>query len=168
METVFLQPQAVLLGVPLAGIGLIVMAVQFTNIAGSTWAHRLKLGFGEGYVLYTAPVFIIFSLILLAALQIVPALLFIGVIGFATAVIRPLVLSRIQDEVPNDIRATILSMQALLYTLFVAVVELAVGFIADQAGLPAAYLGLAGSLSLIIFFLLWKSRQHFPQAVVSN
>lgn len=167
METVFLQPQAVLMGVPLAGIGVIVMAVQFTNIAGSTWAHRLKAGFGEGYVLYTAPVFIILSLILLAALQIVPALLFIGVIGFTTAVVRPLVLSRIQDEVPNDIRATILSMQSLLYTLFVAVVELTVGFIADQAGLPVAYLGLAGGLSLVILFLFWKSRAYFPQAAVS-
>jgi MFS family permease len=168
METVFLQPQAVLLGVPLAGIGIIVMAVQFTNIAGSTWAHRLKRHVGEGYVLYTAPAFIILSLILLAAFQIVPALLFIGVIGFFTALIRPLVLSRIQDEVPNDIRATILSMQALLFTLLVAVVELTVGFIADQAGLPTAYLGLAGGLSLVILFLFWKSRQHFPQAAVSN
>ena len=168
METVFLQPQAVLLGVPLAGIGVIVMAVQFTNIAGSTWTHRLKRRFGEGYVLYTAPVFIIFSLILLAALQIVPALLFIGVIGFFTALIRPLVLSRIQDEVPNNIRATILSMQALLYTLLVAVVELTVGFIADQAGLPTAYLGLAGGLSLVILVLFWKSRQYFPQAAVSS
>src|SRR5690606_6791329 len=34
METVFLQPQAIVLGVPLAGIGFVVMAVQLSSMAG--------------------------------------------------------------------------------------------------------------------------------------
>ena len=168
METVFLQPQAVSLGVPIAGVGVVVMAVQMTNMAGSTWSHRIKARFGEGRVLYTAPVFIVSSLILLAALQIFPALLFVAVIGFVTAVLRPLVLSRIQNEVPDDIRATILSMQSLLFTILVAMSEPILGFIADQSGLPAAYFGLAGSLSILSLFLFWKSRHYFPQAVMST
>ena len=162
METFFLQPQAVSLGVPIAGVGVVVMAMQITNMAGSTWSHRIAR-FGEGRVLYTAPVLIVSSLILLAALQILPALLFIAVISFITAVLRPLVLSRIQDEVSDDIRATILSMQSLMFTFLLAISEPILGFIADQSGLPAAYVGLAGSLSILILFLFWTSRHHFPR-----
>ena len=168
METVFLQPQALALGVPLAGVGLVTMVVQLTNMAGSTWSHWLRARVGEGRILYSAPGLIIASLILLAALQSVPALLFVAVIGFVTAVLRPLILNRIQHEVPDTIRATILSMQALLFTLFVAICEPIVGLVADQAGLPAAYFGLAGGLALLILFLFWKSRTHFPGAVVST
>lgn len=168
METVFLQPQAVSLGVPIAGVGAVVMAVQLINMLGSTWTDRIKSRFGEQRVLYAAPLFIIASLILLALFQILPALLFVAVIGFVTAVLRPLVLSRIQSEVPDDIRATILSMQSLMFTLLVAIGEPILGFVADKAGLPAAYIGLAGSLSILILFLFWIGRHHFPRLVMSE
>ncbi len=168
METVFLQPQTVSLGLPIAGVGGVVMAVQIINMLGSTWSGRIKLRFGEQRVLYAAPLFIISSLILLAVFQILPALLFVAVIGFATAVLRPLVLSQIQGEVPDDIRATILSMQSLMFTLLVAVGEPILGFIADQAELPVAYIGLAGSLSILILLLFWIGRYHFPKMVVSE
>jgi hypothetical protein len=36
------------------------------------------------------------------------------------------------------------------------------GCIANQLGLSAARFGLAGSLSLLIPFLFWKSRRPFP------
>ncbi len=85
LESVFLQPQAVALGVPIAGIGVIVMAVQLTTMAGSTWSDRVTARLGEGRVLYTAPMVICSSLILLAALQVLPALLLIAVMGFLHA-----------------------------------------------------------------------------------
>src|SRR5207244_2276413 len=116
METFFLQPQALALGVPIAAIGVVVMAVQIANMAGSTGSHWIQVRFGERRLLYTAPVLIVASLILLALLQILPALLFIIVISLLTAVLRPLLLSRIQTEVPDNIRATILSMQSLMFT----------------------------------------------------
>jgi len=168
METFFLQPQSVALGIPIAGVGLVVMAIQIPNIAGSTWSSRIKVRFGEGRILYAAPVLIVCSLLLLAALQTFPALLFIAVIGFVTAVLRPLLLSRIQDEVPDGIRATILSVQSLMLTFFLAVSEPILGFTADHAGLPAAYVGLAGGLGILSLFLFWKSRLHFPQVAPVN
>ena len=168
LETLFVQPQAVSLGVPIAGIGVVVMVVQLTNIAGSTWSDQIKNLFGEKRVLYSAPLFIASSLILLAAFQVFPALLFIAVIGFVTAVLRPLVMNRIQHEVSDDIRATILSMLSLMFTLVAAISQPILGFIADQFGLPAAYVVLAGSLSILILFLFWNSRRHFPQAAIST
>lgn len=163
METFFVQPQAVSLGVPLAGVGVVVMALQLTNMAGATWSDRIKAKFGERRLLYTAPMLVVSSLILLAMLQIIPALLFIAVIGFVTAVLRPLVLNRIQNEVSDSIRATILSLQSLMFTILVAISEPILGFIADRSGLSAAYYVLASGVSIMILILFWKSRRHFPQ-----
>jgi MFS family permease len=54
IESVFVQPQALGLGVPLAGIGVIVMAVQLTAMAGSAWSARLVARLGEGRALSIA------------------------------------------------------------------------------------------------------------------
>ena len=43
LETVFLQPQAIALGVPLAGIGVVVMAMRFANMAGSASSNAIKV-----------------------------------------------------------------------------------------------------------------------------
>src|SRR5215216_4498969 len=75
-ETLFLQPQAQLLGVPLAGIGLLVMAAQLTDMLGSNWSDRLKARFGEGRIIAVAPAIIFISLIVLAAFQKLPVLVF--------------------------------------------------------------------------------------------
>jgi predicted MFS family arabinose efflux permease len=54
------------------------MAVQLTNMIGSTLSSRVTAHFGEGRILYTAPMVICSSLMVLAALQVVPALLLIA------------------------------------------------------------------------------------------
>ncbi len=132
METFFLQPQAVALGVPIVGIGVLVMATQFTNMAGSTWAM----------------------------FQVPFSLLWIAMISFVTAVLRPLVLNRIQNQVSDNVRATILSMQSLMATLLLTVSEPILGVMADRSGLPAAYLTLAAGLGFLVLLLFWTSYQH--------
>jgi len=160
METFFLQPQAVALGVPIVGIGVLVMATQFTNMAGSTWADRIATRLGEGRVLYIVPVIIVLSLILLAMFQVPFSLLWIAMISFVTAVLRPLVLNRIQNQVSDNVRATILSMQSLMATLLLTVSEPILGVMADRSGLPAAYLTLAAGLGFLVLLLFWTSYQH--------
>jgi len=60
-----------------------------------------------------------------------PALLLIVVMGFLTAVIRPILVSRIQDELSDDIRATMLSMQSLTFTLVAAISQPSLGAVAS-------------------------------------
>ncbi len=167
IESVFVQPQALALGLPIAGIGVLMMAVQLTGMAGSTWSERITARFGAGRVLYTAPMVICASLLLLAALQVLPALLLIALMGFLTAVVRPIMVSRIQEELSDDIRATMLSMQSLTFTIVAAVSQPTLGAVADHWGLPAAYVTLAATLSLLMVVLFAKSRQHCPQPVMA-
>lgn len=167
-ETLFLQPQALSLGVPLAGIGLLVMAVQLTNMLGPNWSDWFKSRFGEGRLTYTVPLLILISLLLLAVFRELPVLIFIAVIGFFTAVMRPMLLNRIQNKVSDDVRATILSVNSLMTTVIAAISQPTLGFLADQSGFPAAYVGLAGGLGILILFLFWKGHQHLLRAQVAQ
>ena len=54
-ETLFLQPQALLLGVPLAGIGRARHGSAAYEYAGSNWSDRFKSLFGEGRLIYIVP-----------------------------------------------------------------------------------------------------------------
>jgi Arabinose efflux permease len=168
METFLVQPQAILFGVPIAGIGFVVMAVQLTNILGSNWSQQISTRLGEKRVIYLSPLVIVASLVLLAALQVLPSLTLIAVIGFVTAVLRPLVMNLIHAEVSDNIRATALSLLSLLSLLIMAVGELTVGYIGDKKGLPSAYIVLAAGMGVMSLVLLWNSRSHFPQVVESN
>jgi MFS family permease len=167
-ETLFLQPQALSLGVPLAGIGVLVMAVQLTNMVGSNWSERITARFGEGRIIYTVPLLILATLSLLAAFQRLPVLVFIAVIGFFTSVIRPSLLNRIQNEVTDDVRATIISMQSLMFTVVSAISQPTLGFVADQSGFPAAYIGFAGGLGILMLFLFWKSHHYLLPEIVKS
>ena len=169
-ETLFMQPQALALGVPLAGIGLLVMAAQLIDMLGSNWSDQVKAFVGERRLIYSVPVIIIASLIVLAAFQKLPVLAFIAVIGFFTSVVRPILLNRIQNEVSDDVRATTISMNSLMNTVIAAISQPSLGFVADRSGFPAAYIGFAGGLGILMLFLLWKGHDHllFPDVVESN
>jgi MFS family permease len=163
IESVFVQPQALALGVPLAGIGVLVMAVQLTAMAGSAWSGRLTARLGEGRALSSAQIVICSCLLLLAALQLLPALLLIGVMGFATAVVRPILVGRMQHELSDNNRATMLSMQSLTFTMVAAISQPTLGAVADSFGLPAAYVALAAAISIVMMVVFWRSYRHGRQ-----
>lgn len=143
---------------------MLVMAVQLTAMAGSAWSARIMARLGEGRTLSTAPIMIGASLLLLAALQVMPALLLIGVMGFVTAVVRPILVSRMQDALSDGNRATMLSMQSLTFTIVAAISQPTLGAVADSFGLPAAYVVLAGTISVVMLVVFWRSYRHDCQA----
>lgn len=59
LKAVFIQPQVLALGLPIAAIGLIWSGIMITNMAGATWSDQVKAHLGEVQLLYMAPVVII-------------------------------------------------------------------------------------------------------------
>lgn len=168
LDAVFLQPQSLALGVPVAGIGVIVMTIQLTNMFGANASDWLKSRIGEVRLLYAAPIIVIACVVLLAIFQILPALLLIVVTCLLTAALRPILMNRVQSEVSDEVRATVISMQSLMFTTAGAISQPTLAYIADHSGFPAAYFVLAGVLSLIIIVLFWVSRGYFPSAAAHH
>ena len=81
-----------------------------------------------------------------------------------TAVVRPILVSRMQDALSDDSRATMLSMQSLTFTVVTALSQPTLGAVADNFGLPAAYIALVGVLSVVMMVVFWKGRRHVRQA----
>jgi hypothetical protein len=104
------------------------------------------------------PVLIVACLIALGASRTPLNIAFIVAIAFVTEVVRPQVAALIQDAVPDQIRATVISLRSLLITLILAVSEPALGALADRFGLSAAYLGLAGLIGVFCVALFWLGR----------
>ena len=154
LETLFVQPQALALGLPVAAVGVLVMALQLVNVAGSAWSDLIGRRVGMRVVLGVVPATVAVILILLAASQSLLAVVWIAAISFCTAIVRPLVLGRLQDQIEDGVRATVLSLQSLLGTALVAVAQPSLGWVADHSGLPAVYLMLAGVL--VVALLFWR------------
>jgi MFS-type transporter involved in bile tolerance (Atg22 family) len=98
----------------------------------------------------------------LGLFQTLPALAFAAAISFFTAILRPIVMNRIQGEVSDNIRATVLSVQSLIFAFVIAFIEPLLGAIADRSGFPATYFTMAGGLTLLVLLLFWRSRDRFP------
>jgi hypothetical protein len=54
-----------------------------------------------------------------------------------------------------------------MFTPIAVISQPTLGLNADQFGLPDAYLGLVGSPSVLIVFLFWRGRHHFPEPATS-
>lgn len=93
-------------------------------------------------------------------------LLVFALVSLFTALVRPLILNIIQRVTTDEVRATVLSFQSLLFTLVIAIVELALGVIADQWGLTAVYVGLATLLAVSGLILLKARPRNLPEPVL--
>ncbi len=97
----------------------------------------------------------------MAIFQSLPALTAVGLIGLFTNLARPLAMGRLQKQADDSVRATLLSLQSLLFTLIVAVIEPTMGVFADRSGLPSSYVVLALALALLLTLLFSKGRRYF-------
>ena len=158
----FVQPYARGLGVPLALIGIALMLMRLSNMLGSAKASHIADKLGERSTLFAIPLITIFCLILLVVWQAIPALIGVAVITFVAAVMRPIVLNIIQNQVADQMRATVLSLQNLVFTLVLSVTQPLFGFIADEGGFSAMYGAMAIALTLAMLIFVVMNRGAFP------
>jgi uncharacterized sodium:solute symporter family permease YidK len=88
-------------------------------------------------------------LVLLGLLASRPALLLLGALMVVAYAVLPTLSAMLNDSIPSEQRATIISLQSLLYTLMLAGVQPALYAIGGRASMALA-LGLAGVLLLVL------------------
>lgn len=155
----FLQPYAIALPLPIAAVGLVMVAVQIMSIVGSLAVPRAQKLLGTRAILYGAPILLIPCLLLIGSFRILPVLIVVMAASFLFALTQPVLLAVIQGRVPNEARATLLSIQSLLFTVFLSLTEPPLGIISDAFGVYAAYLVMGVTVALFCVPLLSMGRR---------
>src|SRR5437762_2506330 len=155
---VLLQPYSLGVGLPLAALGVIVIAVQASTVVASWLAHRTAGHFELTSVVAVALAVLIAATAILAALPSIPSLALILAVALVPALLTPLLSARLNDLIPSGQRATILSLGALLFELGLAVAMPLLLAFADRSGAPAA-IGLACGIvavTTVPLMFIWR------------
>jgi MFS family permease len=161
---VLLQPYSLGVGLPLAALGIVVIAVQLSTVVASWLAHRTEGRFALTSIVAVALAVLIGATAILAAAPSIPSLALMLAVALVPAVLTPLLSARLNDLIPSGQRATILSLGALLFELGLAVAMPLMLAFADRFGAPAA-IGLSGAVfavTAVPLMFIWRVADRGP------
>jgi predicted MFS family arabinose efflux permease len=155
-----IQPYAVSVGVPAAALGLVILVNNLVNVAGSAVSERMTRRVGERRLLRLAPVVMAIGVIGMGLVPNLAGLAIFGLATFSMAAARPVVESRILSEVPRRVRATILSVDSLIFRLLWAAGSPLVGVVADASSLTTGFvvMGVVTGGMLLITVFRWQRK----------
>jgi hypothetical protein len=163
---VLLQPYAIGVGLPLASLGIVVLAVQISTVAASWLAHIVAGRWALTTIVPAGVAVILGATSVLAAVPSIPSIALMLAVALVPALVGPLLSARLNDLIPSGQRATILSLGALLFELGLAVgMPLLLAF-AEALGAPAA-IGVSAAflaLTVIPLLIVWRAAERRPVA----
>lgn len=161
---VLLQPYARAMSVPLAALGPLALAARATGIAGALtadWvgrrAHPMRAIVG-GLGLFAI------CLLLMVPARSIWNLAPLLVAALASGVVRPLLSHEVNRWVPSERRATVLSLQAVLFTAWLVVLEPGVFALAGRWGMGAGVAVMAGAYVVVAGAVLAGWRRALARA----
>ncbi|HEX6988457.1 MAG TPA: MFS transporter [Bacillota bacterium] len=147
---IFLQPYALEVGVPLAWMGVLVLALRLVSMLGSELSHRVGQRWGEPRFLWTLPLVMALGLAVMAVVGSPRALLLLALVLLASALLRPVISGVLNRQVDGQVRSTVLSFVALGQTVAIAVTQPLFGAVADVWGPSRMMLALAVALGVTV------------------
>jgi MFS family permease len=155
----FIQPHVLAVGLPIAALGFVTMGLRAFQIMGSASSGRVVDKFGKWNWMALAAGITFAGLIALGGFNSLWGIFFFALSGFAVSATRPLVEGLILSRTPGAVRATILSVDSLIFRVMLAAVEPGVGVIADRYGLPTAFLLMGASFGVLILVVMLRWRR---------
>ncbi len=125
--------------VNVAHFGWYLVPGNLLGMAAALWAYRVTARFGVNRVIAALPLIVMATSVGLGAFDSLYAFVFIPLCGMVYSFSFPVVSDYLNKRIPSGQRATILSFYQLLFSLMLAPLEPLLGWIADEAGLQAAY-----------------------------
>ena len=158
IQVTFIQPFAVDIGLPIASLGIIALGLRASQLIGSLNTQRIIDKFGEWNWLWIAPIIITIGVVLMGCLNSILGIFIFAFSGFAGAIAGPLIEKNILKQSPSSIRATILSVDSLLFRILLALIGPTIGLIADRNKLSTAFIaiGISFWIGIMIVLLLWR------------
>ena len=168
VSIIFIQPYVVEIGLPLSSLGFIVFGLRGVEMIASANADRIVTRAGEWNWLKFAPVLVVVGLLGIGLVPTVVGILIFAIAAFSAAATRPLIEDLIQRQSPSSVRATILSVDSLIRTFFLALFEPALGFAADVRGLGFSFIVMGIGTLIIVAVLLLNWKRFWNSGLQSN
>ena len=160
-----IQPHVVGIGLPVESLGVVLLGINLVRILGTGSAAGLTSRLGDWRLLVLAPLLIVAGVYGIGYFPGVSGLLVFGLAVFSSAAARPTIETILMAETPGTVRATVLSVDSLIFRLLLALVSPLAGFLAEASSLPAAFrvLGLGAGFLLAANLFFWsRARQVAP------
>jgi MFS family permease len=150
-----IQPYFLLVGLPLAWFGIIWALLQFVTAITALEAYKIENFLGKRSALVSMVFLIGASYIALSQLQALWAIAIIAVFYFVRGINTPVTKDYVNQLIPSEIRATVLSLKGLLMRLIFSIVGPVLGWVTDLYSFQETFLVAAaiffttGLLSLV-------------------
>ncbi|MEX2237848.1 MAG: MFS transporter [Dehalococcoidia bacterium] len=137
---------------------------QLIAIVGSLVVYRVVARLNERNFFYLAGFGITISLILIGVIPSLFAFALFPVFRFCTSMFNPISQHYINQQTPQRIRATVLSVTSMAEGLMLAIIGPAIGLMADSTSIRTAYVvvGAAVGLSGTVALWAWTKADRGP------
>ena len=163
----FMQPYAIAICLPIVALGFISVGIRGFQILGSLRSQQTVEKLGEQTWLRLAPVLVFGGILAIGLLNNLIGIGIFALTAFASAAARPLVETLILRQTPGSVRATILSVESLISRLILSGIEITMGLLADQHGLPSMFvwMGVAFGILMTLIMVWWGAKSEDVQVV---
>jgi len=153
--------------------GFFLMPGQFLSIAGALLAYRIVLAIGVSRVVALMPLVVLGTAVGLGAVDHVAAFAFYPPTTLMFAMSFVVMADYLNRRIPSATRATVLSIQNMLFSLIVGITEVLLTVIGDWRGLPIAYWTAAVLLAvtgtpLLALWLREHRREELEEAAAAE
>jgi MFS family permease len=170
IRVTFIQPYVLAIGLPIASLGVIALVFRIFQVGGSTYAGKISQRLGEWKLLLFFPIPIFIGLLAIGGIESWVGIALFASSGFFSAAATPTIENVINRQTPSPIRATILSVDSLIFRLLSAMLSPCIGLVADSLGLAAAltWMALINGVLIIGLMLYWGRLRNRTGSVLTG
>ncbi len=154
----FFQPHAVNIGISVKWIGVFLFSFRMFRLAGAAAVGKIEERMGTWRWLWMAPAIVLAGFVALGLVETWVGLLVFGLVGFSSAVTGPITETIVMKATPGAVRATVLSVDMLIFYLLQSGIEIGMGVMGQTYGLPQMFLaiGVGTWIALTVVLARWR------------
>ncbi len=162
----FFQPHARDIGLPIQLIGVFLFLFRMVRLVGAASVVRVEQNIGVWRWLWLAPLVMFSGLVFLGLVQTWVGLLLFAVAGFSEAITTPITETIVMKYAPGAVRATVLSVDMLIFRLLQSFIEPGLGVLAENRGLPFIFVLMGAGTLVLLFGLMarWRTVWEDPDS----
>jgi MFS family permease len=158
---IFVQPYLDDHGIGTGSLGFFQAPIRAFGIVAALLAYRFIAQTGRRTAFFSMPIALALCYFLLAGFDNVLMYVAFLPVGMVAGMQNPVLATYVNERIPSERRATMLSVQSVVASILLAGLEPLAGFISDAAGLQAMFLGFALMSAIVApaILLLWTKSE---------